>query len=214
MHHLLTTLENRKLGQAWLQVRLQAQSPEIAEDEEMAEQRLGRSKRLVLQLLLTIWSRLQRNRLSEGFSRIEDRSTRLLGMQAVFEVLKRLSSSRSSASFEFLKAHCRSTRVSVNQHQAVQSLVAICKSHQRAAKQSAFTSLITANQSTSFCADCRDTQDRTLSEAIKESLSKSLRRKGSSLRSSSLAKERTQRVIAGLTKLHRLSICWMLDPFK
>lgn len=208
------TLEHRRLGKAWLQVRLQVQSPMIAEDQELVDQRLERSNYLVVQLLLTIWSRLQRNRLSEGFSSIEDRSTRLMGLQSVFEVLEGLSTSRQSSSFEVLKGHSRSKMVGLNQHQAVLSLVAICRSHQRSSKQTAFISLLSENQGASFCADCRDTRDRTLSEAIKESLSKSLRRKGSSLRSSSLARERTQRVFAGLTKLHRLSICWTLDPFK
>lgn len=214
---VLTKILQRSLNQGWLQVRLQAQAPNNLEDQKSAHQRLSMSRNLAMQLIHTIWSHLERNRLSEGFSRIEDRSSRMLGVKALLDVVHKLSTSRGSSLMQAFRAHSKPKQTKPHHIQGLQQLISTIKSQTRRAQQTAFRTLSLQPLHSQGCPHCSTSQsDAFYSPHAPEPHHpvSPRRKKGPAVRSSSLAREVSRRVLAGLHRLQRLFVCCTLEPFR
>lgn len=85
--------------------------------------------------------------------------------------------------------------------QGLQQLISTIKSHTRRTQQSVWRTLSLQSDPSPPCLHCSLSPRRS-------------KHKGPAVRSSSLAREVSRRVLAGLHRLQRLFVCCTLEPFR
>lgn|SRR3990167_8723137 len=184
----------KRLRSSW--THLVNHDGQLAESQLLATAYTQQQSFLATQVCTTLLHKLTMRRLAVGFSMMDVISMRKAGVRTLLQCLDKHELSRKQDSLKQMKLHSqlqlqrktRATSVLCN------TLTAVLKKYKSIYEHQFWLSIVQRNS--------------VRSQRV------SLRRKPSTIRSNSLAREQTQRVIAGLAKLKQLVVYSTLEPFK